>query len=69
MNRYSILAGAPEGFDALVIAQKARKAGAIHLHIARDEPRLSALAKITALTINRARIFKPFMETRIDTKE
>jgi hypothetical protein len=25
--------------------------------------------KITALTINRARIFKPFMETRIDTKE
>ena len=45
MNRYSILAGAPEGFDALVIASQARKAGAIHLHVARDEPRLSALAE------------------------
>lgn len=45
MNRYSTLAGAPEGLDALVIAQRARKAGAIHLHIARDEPRLAALAE------------------------
>src|SRR5262245_18320898 len=41
-----ILAGVPEGYDALVLAERARGAfrdGA--LHVARDEPRLAALAE------------------------
>jgi transcription-repair coupling factor (superfamily II helicase) len=44
-----ILAGVPEGFDALVLAERARAAfrdGA--LHVARDELRLSALADAIA---------------------
>ena len=45
MSKFSILAGAPEGFDALLVASRARKAGAIHLHVARDELRMSALAE------------------------
>jgi len=45
MSKFSILAGAPEGFDALLVAGRARKAGAIHLHVARDEMRMSALAE------------------------
>ncbi|MEQ1756459.1 MAG: transcription-repair coupling factor [Micropepsaceae bacterium] len=45
MTKYSILAGAPEGFDALLIASTVRKSGGLHLHIARDEMRMSALAE------------------------
>lgn len=39
------VAGAPEGFDALVIAKIARKRGGIHLHIARDDARASQFAE------------------------
>lgn len=45
MSKYSILAGAPEGYDALLIAAAARKAGRLHLHIARDEVRMAALSE------------------------
>ena len=44
-----VLAGVPEGFDALVLAERARAAfrdGT--LHVARDELRLSALAEAVA---------------------
>ena len=44
-----VLAGVPDGFDALVLAERARAAfrdGA--LHVARDELRLSALADAVA---------------------
>ena len=44
-----ILAGVPEGFDALVLAERARAAGRDStLHVARDELRLSALAEAVA---------------------
>ena len=43
MSKYLILAGAPEGLDALLIAKAVRKSGGLHLHIARDELRLSAM--------------------------
>ena len=42
------LAGAPEGFDALIIAKAARAHGGIHLHIARDDARASQLAETIA---------------------
>ena len=45
MSKYTILAGAPEGYDALLIAEAVRKNGGTHLHIARDEPRAAALAE------------------------
>lgn len=45
MSRFTILAGAPEGYDALVIAEAVTKNGGLHLHIARDEPRAAALAE------------------------
>ncbi len=37
-------AGVPEGFDALVLARLVAKGGRAHLHIARDEARMEALA-------------------------
>ena len=42
------VAGAPEGFDALVIAKGARARGGLHLHIARDDARASQLAETLA---------------------
>ncbi len=45
MSKYTILAGAPEGYDALLIAEAVRKNGGTHLHVARDEPRAAALAE------------------------
>ena len=45
MSKFTILAGAPEGYDALVIAEAVGKSGGTHLHIARDEPRAVALAE------------------------
>ncbi len=44
-----VLAGVPEGYDALVIAERARTAGRDStLHVARDELRLTALAESVA---------------------
>src|SRR5262249_22819576 len=48
MSKSSILAGAPEGFDALLIADRVRLSGKTHLHIARDETRAVALAEALA---------------------
>jgi transcription-repair coupling factor (superfamily II helicase) len=48
MSKYTILAGAPEGYDALLIAEAVKKNGGIHLHIARDEPRAAALVEALA---------------------
>ncbi len=45
MSKFTILAGAPEGYDAVVIAEAVTKSGATHLHIARDEQRSAALAE------------------------
>src|SRR6185295_16711523 len=45
MSKFSTLAGAPEGFDALLIAEAVRKQGGVHLHVARDEGRAAALAE------------------------
>ena len=45
MSKFSTLAGAPEGYDAFLIAEAVKKSGSLHLHIARDEPRMSALAE------------------------
>ena len=45
MSKFSILAGAPEGYDAFLIAQAVKKSGGLHLHIARDEPRMAALTE------------------------
>ncbi len=45
MSKFTILAGAPEGYDALVIAEAVTKSAGLHLHIARDEPRAAALAE------------------------
>jgi transcription-repair coupling factor (superfamily II helicase) len=45
MSKFTILAGAPEGYDALVIAEAVTKNAGLHLHIARDEPRAAALAE------------------------
>jgi transcription-repair coupling factor (superfamily II helicase) len=42
------LAGAPEGFDALILAQLAGRGGDV-LHIARDDARLARLAEALAL--------------------
>ncbi|MDX2223942.1 MAG: transcription-repair coupling factor, partial [Rhodospirillaceae bacterium] len=44
-----VLAGVPDGFDALVLAERARAAGRdASLHVARDEPRMAALAELVA---------------------
>ena len=43
MSKFTTLAGAPEGFDAYLIAQGVRKAGGLHLHVARDDTRASEL--------------------------
>ena len=48
MSKYSILAGAPEGYDALLIAEAVKKSGGTHLHIARDEQRAAALVEALA---------------------
>ncbi len=45
MRKFTTLAGAPEGYDAFLIAQAIKKSGNLHLHIARDEPRMAALAE------------------------
>ncbi len=45
MSKFTILAGAPEGYDALVIAEAVSKNAGLHLHIARDELRAAALAE------------------------
>lgn len=42
-SRRQIVAGAPEGVDALVLADKARQAECGHLHIVTDDVRLSSL--------------------------
>ncbi len=42
------VAGAPEGFDALVIAKAVRARNGVHLHIARDDSRASQLAETLA---------------------
>ena len=39
------LAGAPEGFDALALAVMVREAPGVHLHIARDEQRMTRAAE------------------------
>jgi transcription-repair coupling factor (superfamily II helicase) len=41
-------AGVPEGFDALILARLAREGGRVHLHVARDEARMAALAETLA---------------------
>jgi transcription-repair coupling factor (superfamily II helicase) len=41
------IAGAPEGFDALLVADLARRAKAPHLHVARDDARLARLVEAT----------------------
>ncbi|MCE9522464.1 MAG: DEAD/DEAH box helicase, partial [Alphaproteobacteria bacterium] len=43
MIKFKTLSGAPEGFDAFLIAQTVRKAGGLHLHVARDDARASEL--------------------------
>ncbi|MBM3515692.1 MAG: transcription-repair coupling factor, partial [Alphaproteobacteria bacterium] len=44
-----VIAGVPEGFDGLVLAKRARAAGRDgSLHLARDEPRMTALAETVA---------------------
>ena len=44
-----VLHGVPEGYDALVLAERAREAGRdSSLHVARDEQRLTALAEAVA---------------------
>jgi transcription-repair coupling factor (superfamily II helicase) len=48
MTKFTILAGAPEGYDALLITEAVKKSGGLHLHIARDEPRAAALAEALA---------------------
>ena len=45
MSKFTILAGAPEGYDALLIAEAVKKSGGLHLHVARDEPRAAALVE------------------------
>jgi len=55
MSKYSILAGAPEGYDALLIAEAVKKSGGTHLHIARDEQRAAALVEALAF-------FEPTLE-------
>ncbi len=42
--RRKVVAGAPEGFDAMVLAENARASDGGHLHIVSDEIRLSTLA-------------------------
>jgi len=38
-------AGVPEGFDALVLARVVREGARVHLHVARDEARMEAIAE------------------------
>ena len=44
-----VLAGVPDGFDALVLAERAREAGRDgSVHVARDEQRMMGLADLMA---------------------
>ena len=44
-EKYRTMAGAPEGVDAMVLADQARKSEGGHLHIASDDIRLSSLTE------------------------
>ena len=71
MTKFTILAGAPEGYDALVIAEAVTKSAGLHLHIARDDLRAATLAEALNFFAPKVPVlmFPGWFQTRADAPQ
>jgi transcription-repair coupling factor (superfamily II helicase) len=53
-----VVGGAPEGYDAILVADLLRRAGRPLLHVARDDRRMDALARALAVVAPKAQVIR-----------